>query len=137
MACTETSYGAASSPTVASPPASLATMSRRVGSARAAKTGESASAFMAPRIVSSTRWLMSPSWTRRAGLSTVRLMKIRVWCQARMVTLAALSASTADRVSTRAMVRAPTTAAVTSVPVASGRARALVPRVIACSSVAR
>ena len=49
-ACRDTSYGAASSPTVASADASRATMSRRVGSARAANIFDSRSAC-------STTWL--------------------------------------------------------------------------------
>src|SRR3954452_10844589 len=48
MACTLTSYGAASSPTVASPSVSRATRSRLVGSARAAKTCESESVTASP-----------------------------------------------------------------------------------------
>ena len=53
-ACSETSYGAASSLTVASPAASRATMSRRVGSASAEKTRDSRSSC-------STMWLSTAS----------------------------------------------------------------------------
>src|SRR5215207_9892810 len=56
-AWTVTSYGAASSLTVASPTASLATMSRRVGSASAENTRESGSAATPFLLNSSTIWL--------------------------------------------------------------------------------
>src|SRR6202011_787927 len=54
-AWTDTSYGSASSPTVASPTARRATMSRLVGSARAAKTRDSWSSGTST--LCSTEWL--------------------------------------------------------------------------------
>src|SRR6201995_1053630 len=58
MAWSDISYGAASWLTVASSAESLATMSRRVGSARAAKTRGSVSAVIESPV--STHWLKRP-----------------------------------------------------------------------------
>src|SRR3954451_3050559 len=74
-AWTVTSYGAASSLTVASPTASRATMSRRVGSASAENTRESGSAATSSSFLLNLSVDEDARGTRRP-LSTVRLEKL-------------------------------------------------------------